>query len=127
MTEGGPLAGVKKRLNEIKEKYKLDELQRDIIEFEKITNEEVNKLLSDLGPENEGYVIVMDEVKTVKKLIGVSKEEDGKGQENLYSVSKEFRGIFGKIEDGLSYTEEAWYSFEPKKESEKHGEVKNDG
>ena len=72
-------------------------------------------------------MIVMDEVKTVKKLIGVSKEEDGKGQENLYSVSKEFRWIFGKIEDGLSYTEEAWYSFEPKKESEKHGEVKNDG
>jgi len=121
MAEKGPLNGTKKKLKEIKEKYKIDELPRDIIELEKIRKEEEHKLLGVLGPKNEGYVFVTDEAKRDGELIGVRKEEEKEGeQKNLYSTSKELRGILGDLEEELSYTERAfWHSYESEEKAKK--------
>ena len=126
MAEKGPLNGTKKKVTEIK--YKIHVLQADIRELEKIRKEEEHKLLGELGPENEDYVLVTDEAKRDGKLIGVSKEEEREDeQKNVYSTSKELRRILGNLEDELSYTEDAWYSsLNEKKKVKKHREMKND-
>ena len=125
MAEKGPLNGTKKKLKEIEEEYKIDKLHRDIIELDKIRKKEEDELIGELGPENEGYVIVTDEAKRDGELIGISKEEEREDeQKTLYSISKELKGIFGKLEDELLYTEEAWYSYT--KKEKKHRVVKND-
>ena len=124
MDEERLLTGTKEKLKEIKEKYKISELQRDIHELEKIRKKEVNEFLAMLGPENEGYVIVKDEAKKNGKLIGIGKgEEKGVEQKTIYSLGKELGKMFGELEYELSCTEMTWYSY--KKESENR-EVKND-
>ena len=124
MDEERLLTGTKEKLKEIKEKYKISELQRDIHELEKIRKEEVNEFLAMLGPKNEGYVIVKDEAKKNGKLIGIGKgEEKGVEQKTIYSLGKELGKMFGELEYELSCTEMTWYSY--KKESENR-EVKND-
>jgi hypothetical protein len=126
MVEKGPLNGTKKKLTVIK--YKIRVLQTDIRELDKIRKEEEHKLLGELGPENEDYVLVMDEAKRDGKLIGVSKEEEREDeQKTVYSTSKELRSILGNLEYELSYTEDAWYSSSnEKKKVKKHREMKND-
>jgi hypothetical protein len=119
-----PLTGTKEKLKEIKEKYKISEMQRDIHELEKIRKKEVNEILAMLGPEDEGYVIVKDEAKKNGKLIGIGKgEEKGVEQKTIYSLGKELGRMFGELEYELSCTEMTWYSY--KKESENR-EAKND-
>ena len=128
MDEERPLNRTKKKLKEIKEKYKISELQRDIHELEKIRKKEVNEFLAMLGPEDEGYVIVKDEAKKNGKLIGIGKGEEkgveqGVEQKTLYSLGKELGRMFGELEYELSCTEMTWDSY--KKESENR-EMKND-
>ena len=128
MDEERLLTGTKEKLKEIKEKYKISELQRDIHELEKIRKEEVNEFLAMLGPKNEGYVIVKDEAKKNGKLIGIGKGEEkgveqGVEQKTLYSLGKELGRMFGELEYELSCTEMTWDSY--KKESENR-EMKND-
>jgi hypothetical protein len=123
MDEENPLIGTKKKLNEIKEKYKISEMQRDIHELEKIRKKEVNELLATLGRENEGYVFVVDEAKKDGKLIGINEgEEKGVAQKTIYSLDKELGKMFVELEYEMSCTEMTWYSY--KKES-KNKEVKN--
>ncbi|MCK4240667.1 MAG: hypothetical protein KAX30_03530 [Candidatus Atribacteria bacterium] len=131
MAEKGPLNGTKKKLKEIKEKYKIDEFPTDILELEKIRKKEEDEFIGKLDPGNMDYVIVTDEAKRDGELIGVRKEEEKEGeQKNLYSTSKELRGILGDLEEELSYTERAfWHSYESEekaKKVKKHREVKND-
>lgn len=123
MDEESPLAGTKKKLKEIKGKYKIIELQRDIHELEKIRKKEVNEFLATLGRENEGYVFAVDEAKKNGKLIGISEgEEKGVEQKTISSLGKELGKMFGVLEYEMSCTEMTWYSY--KKES-KNKEVKN--
>ena len=123
MDEERPLTGTKEKLKEIKEKYKISELQRDIHELEKIRKKEVNEFLATLGRENEGYVFVVDEAKKNGKLIGISEgEEKGVEQKTIYSLGKELGKMFEELEYEITYTEMTWYSY--KKES-KNKEVKN--
>ena len=90
----------------------------------KIRKKEVNEFLATLGRENEGYVFAVDEAKKNGKLIGISEgEEKGVEQKTLYSLGKEFGRMLEVLEYEMSCTETAWYSY--KKESKKHGEVKN--
>lgn len=123
MDDERPLNRTKKKLNEIKEKYKFSELQRDFHELEITRKKEENKFLATLGRETEGYVFVVDEAKKNGKLIGISEgEETGVEQKNLYSLGKEFGRMLEVLEYELTCTETAWYTC--KKES-KNKEVKN--
>jgi hypothetical protein len=123
MDEERPLNRTKKKLKEIKEKYKISELQRDFHELEKIRKKEENEFLARLGRENEGYVFVVDEAKKDGKLIGISEgEEKGVEQKTLYSLGKELGRTFEVLEYEMSCTEMTWRSY--KKES-KNNEVKN--
>ncbi len=123
MDEERPLNRTKKKLKEIKEKYKISELQRDIHELEIIRKKEENEFLARLGRETEGYVFVVDEAKKDGKLIGISEgEEKGVEQKTLYSLGKELGRMFEVLEYEMSCTEMTWHSY--KKES-KNKEVKN--
>ncbi len=123
MDEKRPLARTKEKIKEIKEKYKISELQRDFHELEKIRKKEVHVFLATLGRENEGYVFAVDEAKKNGKLIGISEgKEKGVEQKTLYSLGKELGKMFVELEYEMSCTEMTWYSY--KKES-KNKEVKN--
>lgn len=124
MDEERLLTGTKEKLKEIKEKYKIIELQSDIHELEKIRKKEVNEFLATLGRENEGYVFVVDEAKKNGKLIGISEgKEKGVEQKTLYSLGNELGRMLEVLEYEILCTEMTWHSY---KEESKNKEVKKD-